>query len=99
MSGSQHEIVEWQHRCHGMHVVGWMCRWCSSGQAVDYHYETQCRQDFCGADPVVGEVSQHRMSPAELRIELERIVSRTISGRSVNPPDCNAESHPPDDDV
>ena len=86
MFGCKHEIVEWQHRCQGMHVVGWMCRWCSSGRASDYHHETQCHRDYCGADPISGEAPHRQLSPDEFRIELERIVYRALLRSSDDPP-------------
>jgi hypothetical protein len=84
MPGCEHEIVEWQTRDHGMHVVGWMCRWCSSGQAVDYHLETVCHRSYCGADPITGDGPQARLSADEFRIELERIVYTAILRRSTS---------------
>ena len=82
MPGCEHEIVEWQTRDQGMHVVGWMCRWCFSGQAVDYHYETVCHRSYCGADPITSDESQVRLAPDEFRVALERIVYRVLSKRS-----------------
>lgn len=79
MLGCEHEIVEWQHRDHGMHVVGWICRWCSSRQAVDYHYETECHRDYCGADATISGEPQFRLSSEQFRIELERVVYRALS--------------------
>jgi hypothetical protein len=78
----EHEVIEWQARDHGMHVVGWMCRWCSGGQAVDYHYETACHRSYCGADPIIGDEHRFRLSSEEFRIELERIVYRALRRRS-----------------
>jgi hypothetical protein len=82
MPGCEHEIVEWQHREHGMHVVGWVCRWCSGGQAVDYHHESVCDKSYWGADPITSGEPQFRLSAEQLRVELERMVYRALSRRS-----------------
>lgn len=63
-------------------MVGWACRWCWSPLTADYHHETSCRSDFCGADPVVSEGSPIQLSPEQFRIELERIVYRALAERS-----------------
>jgi len=81
MSVCEHEIVEWQQRDQGMHVVGWGCRWCSSPQAADYHHETRCRRDFCGADPVASDETSFQLSPEQFRIELERVVQQSLPKR------------------
>jgi hypothetical protein len=65
-----------------MHVVGWMCRWCSHGQAVEYHHETVCHRGYCGADPITSDEPQIRLAPDEFRIQLERIVYRVLSRQS-----------------
>jgi hypothetical protein len=82
MFACEHEIVEWQQRSQEIHVVGWACRWCSSPLAADYHHETSCRRDFCGADPVASEGSPIHLSPEQFRFELEQIVHRSLSKRS-----------------
>jgi hypothetical protein len=74
MCACQHEIVEWEQRDQGMHVVGWACRWCSSLRAADYHHETGCRPDFCGAEPVVSAEATVRLSAEQFRIEFEHIL-------------------------
>jgi hypothetical protein len=65
MDACAHEVVEWQRRDGGMHVVGWLCRWCRDLRVVDYHHESGCRRDFCGAEPVAWEgVMEPLLSPS-----------------------------------
>ena len=86
MFACEHEIVEWQQRNQGMHIVGWACRWCSSLQAADYHHETGCRRDFCGADPIASDEAPIHLSPEQFRIELEQILYAAHSkGASSHP--------------
>lgn len=80
-----HEIVEWQQRSPGLHIVGLSCRWCQSSSAVDYHHESWCRVDFCGADPIYSEETLFRLSPEQFREELERIINQAVSKRSGSP--------------
>jgi hypothetical protein len=86
MFACEHEIVEWQQRDQEMHVVGWACRWCVRELAADYHHETWCRTDFCGADPITSEEIPVRLSPERFRAELEQLVSRELARRSEDAP-------------
>jgi hypothetical protein len=63
-------------------MVGWACRWCFSPLATDYHHQTSCRRDFCGADPVASEGSPICLSPEQFRIELEQLIYRALSKQS-----------------
>jgi hypothetical protein len=78
MYACEHEIVEWQQQSQGMHVVGWSCRWCFCELAADYHHETRCRPDFCGADPITGDETPFRLSPEQFRREVDRVVQRAL---------------------
>jgi hypothetical protein len=43
-----HEKVE-----DGMHWSGWACLSCDHLATGECHHQSWCREDFCGADPVV----------------------------------------------
>jgi hypothetical protein len=81
-----HEVIEWQQRDQGTHMVGWACRWCVRELAADYHHERWCRVDFCGADPITSEEIPARLSPGQFRTEVERLVYRVLARRSENRP-------------
>jgi hypothetical protein len=83
MCACEHEIIEWQQRDQEMHVVGWACRWCVRELAADYHYATDCRRDFCGADPIAGEGTPVHLPPEQFHSEMDRIVQRAVHRSAV----------------
>jgi hypothetical protein len=44
-----HDLIEWQQRDEDMHCLGWVCQHCGDLQVSEYHHESWCRVDFCGA--------------------------------------------------
>ena len=79
MCACEHEVVEWHERSQGIHVVGWLCRWCSDARGTDYHHESRCSWSFCGADPVVATEPPFRLSQERFRAELEQMVCRALA--------------------
>jgi hypothetical protein len=53
MANCTHDLMEWQQQDQELHCLGWVCRDCCQLQIVEYHHQTWCRQDFCGASPTL----------------------------------------------
>lgn len=53
MAECEHGLIEWQQLDEeDMHCLGWICRTCGDLRVGEYHHQTWCREDFCGAPPL-----------------------------------------------
>ena len=61
-----HEVIEFceQHE-DGMHCSGWVCLSCDHLATGECHHQSWCRQDFCGAEPVIVEALEPSLPGAE----------------------------------
>jgi hypothetical protein len=52
MTDCRHDLLEWQQQDQGLHCLGWSCRFCGHQEVAEYHHQSWCRLDFCGAEPL-----------------------------------------------